>query len=241
MQNIVIFSGAGLSKESGIPTFRDSNDGLWHNHKVEDVATPAGWWKDKELVLNFYRDRWNNIKNCEPNAAHRAIAELEKNYKVYNITQNIDDLLERAGCTDVWHLHGSINRRKCEWHHSIFHKRKYRFTCDYEANHDKPVELGEMCKCGGQLRPNVVWFDEAVDMKEEYLKDLINLTDIFICIGTSAQVYPAASLLFEFRACPKKYFIDPTPALRLHSYTKLQGTACEHMPKLTEELISYVY
>ena len=108
-KNIVIFSGAGLSKESGIPTFRDSN-GLWHNHNVSDVADHDGWFRNPKLVLDFYKERFENIKKCEPNDAHKAIASLQDKFNVINITQNIDDLLERAGCENVWHLHGSINK-----------------------------------------------------------------------------------------------------------------------------------
>src|ERR1039457_6488106 len=120
MNRIVVFSGAGLSKESGIPTFRDCVDGLWHNYKIEEVATPKGWEKDQKKVLDFYAARWKNIKECEPNPAHKAIAKLQEKYEVTSITQNIDDLLERAGCKNVWHLHGQITQRKCEV-----------YSCDY--------------------------------------------------------------------------------------------------------------
>lgn len=241
MKNIVIFSGAGLSKESGIPTFRDSKDGLWHNYKVEDVADIEGWKKDQKVVLEFYQHRWENIKSCEPNAAHKAIAELQDsytlgaaNFNVFNITQNIDDLLERAGCNNVWHLHGSIHTRKCEHHKSI----GLGGTCDYKCPQNEPVKLGDKCPaCGGHMRPDVVWFGEAVDMKGSYLEDLAKITDIFIGIGTSAQVSPAAGILFTFRNCSEKYFIDLDPPLRLQSYTRLKGTASEHMPKLAKELI----
>lgn len=240
MKNVVIFSGAGLSKESGIPTFRDSKDGLWHNYKVEDVADQEGWKKNPEIVLQFYQHRWENIKSCEPNAAHKAIASLEgDHFNVINVTQNIDDLLERAGARNVWHLHGSINARKCEWHKSITNlDGDTIFKCDYRALHTAPVQFGEKCPmCGGQLRPDVVWFGEAVDMRGAYLEELAKVTDVFIGIGTSAQVHPAAGLLFTFRIAKEKYFIDLDPPLRLHSFTKLKGTACEHMPKVAKDLI----
>ena len=116
---IVALTGAGVSAESGIPTFRDAQGGLWHNYRIADVASREGWRRDKAVVLDFYAERTRNIRACQPNAAHQALALLQQKYRVVNITQNIDDLLERAGCTDVWHLHGSINHRKCEWHHSI--------------------------------------------------------------------------------------------------------------------------
>lgn len=239
-KNIVIFSGAGLSKESGIPTFRDSN-GLWHNHKVEDVADHEGWFRNPQLVLDFYAERHKNIKSVEPNDAHKAIAKLQEKYEVYNITQNIDDLLERAGCENVWHLHGSIDDRKCEKHKNITTlDGDMNFTCDYiEKGHKAPVQLGELCpKCGSQLRPAVVWFGEAVAMDENYINHLASETECFIGIGTSAQVHPAAGLLFSFRNSPKKFFIDPFPPLRLHSFTKLAGTATEHLPKVVEELLN---
>lgn len=240
MKNIVIFSGAGLSKESGIPTFRDSKDGLWHNYKVEDVADQEGWKKDPELVLRFYQDRWNNIKSCEPNDAHKAIASLEPHFNVIHITQNIDDLSERAGSTHVWHLHGSINYRKCEWHKSITNlDGDTVYKCNYRSQHSAPVQLGEKCpECGGQMRPDVVWFGEAVDLRGAYIEDLAKVTDVFIGIGTSAQVSPAAGLLFTFRTCAEKYFIDLNPPLRLQSYTRLAGTASEHMPKLAKDLLA---
>lgn len=244
MKNIVIFSGAGLSKESGIPTFRDSKDGLWHNYKVEDVADIEGWKKDPQIVLKFYQHRWDNIKSCEPNDAHKAIASLEPHFNVINVTQNIDDLSERAGSTHVWHLHGSINYRKCEWHKSIANlDGDTIFKCTYRVQHNEPVQFGEKCpECkinnvDSQLRPDVVWFGEAVDMRGNYLEDLAKVTDIFIGIGTSAQVHPAAGLLFTFRNAKQKYFIDLDPPLRLQSFTRLKGTACEHMPKLAAELL----
>ncbi len=238
MSNVIIFSGAGLSAESNIPTFRDSN-GLWHNHRVEDVADQEGWKKDKKLVLNFYKERWENIRSCEPNEGHKAIARLQEKHTVYNITQNIDDLLERAGCENVWHLHGSINKRKCEWHKDITNlDGDINFKCDYEALHDKPVELGDLCpKCNGQMRPAVVWFGEAVDMKPSYLATLVEMADVFIGVGTSAQVHPAAGLLYEFSNTPTKYFIDPNPPMRLQSFIRLAGKAGEHLPKVADELL----
>lgn len=235
MKKIVIFSGAGLSAESGIPTFRDNKNGLWENYDVEDVATPGGWKRNPKLVLQFYADRYKNIKSCEPNDAHRAIAKLQEKYEVINITQNIDDLLERAGCKTVWHLHGQIARRKCEKHKNIF---PY-YQCDYDADHDKPVEITDACpKCESKLRPDVVWFEESVDMREDYLQNLVDTTDVFIGIGTSAQVYPAAGFLWYFQGTPIKIFIDPDPSPRLKSYLCIIGAASQWMPKVTEELMN---
>ena len=240
MKTIVIFSGAGLSKESGIPTFRDSLNGLWENYKIEEVASRAGWVRDPAPVLGFYAARWKNIQACEPNAAHLAIAELSQRFRVINITQNIDDLLERAGVSDVIHLHGRINSRKCEWHQSISGVPLDReFHCDYRVNHTAPVQLGERCpKCGGQLRPDIVWFGEAVEMQWEYFEKLAESTDFFIGVGTSGQVEPAATLLSVFLPAKERYFIDPNPPSGLTKYKLLEGAACQHMPDLVRILMA---
>lgn len=236
--NIVIFSGAGLSTESGIPTFRDSG-GLWEQHRIEDVASPEGWRRNKSLVLDFYAKRFVKQEECHPNPAHQAIAELSRLHTVTNITQNIDTLLERAGCTDVWHLHGRIDMQKCEHHSSLAFQDDDDFSCSFISQITRPIGLGDHCpKCGGQLRPDIVWFGEPVEMREEYLMRLIAEADIFIGVGTSAQVYPAAGLLPMFRRTREKYFIDPHPNHDLlDGYTVLQGSASEQMPKLVKKLL----
>ncbi len=236
-KTIVIFSGAGLSTESGIPTFRDSG-GLWEQHRIEDVASPEGWMRNKKMVLDFYAARFLKQQQCQPNPAHHAIAALGKHHTVINITQNIDTLLERAGCEHVWHLHGRIDMQKCEHHHSIGFTYEDA-SCDYHSAISQPIKFGDACPhCGGQLRPDIVWFGEAVDMREEYLQKLTSRTDIFIGVGTSAIVYPAAGLLPLFRHTPEKYFIDPNPNYDvLDNYAMLQGTASEQMPKLVEKLV----
>lgn len=238
-KTIVIFSGAGLSAESGISTFRDSG-GLWEQHRIEDVASPEGWQRNKELVLNFYAQRFAKAMACAPNPAHIAIAALQEEFDVVNITQNIDTLLERAGAKNVWHLHGRIDFQKCEHHFSIFADDNAEFNCDYRARISSPTKLGDTCpKCGSQLRPDVVWFGEAVDMRHEYLQTLMEKAEIFIGVGTSAQVYPAAGLLPLFRATPEKYFIDPHPAYDvLDGYEVLEGTASQHVPLLVKRLLS---
>lgn len=242
MKTILVFSGAGLSQESGIPTFRDSN-GLWENHRVEDVASQDGWQRDKTVVLNFYKERFNGVQGVEPNAAHKAIASLEQKYRVINVTQNVDNLLERAGCTDVIHLHGTLGRRKCEHHSDITTlDGDMNFQCDYKADHDRPVELGEACpKCGGQLRPDVVWFGEAVHINYNKLKGECSLMKhqggVFICTGTSAQVYPAAYLISFFAQVPHKYIVDMKP-VKVSGYTRLQGKAGEMWPALAEALLN---
>lgn len=241
-RTVVIFSGAGLSAESGVPTFRDSN-GLWEQHKVEDVASQDGWKRDNQLVLKFYEARFHGIKSVEPNAAHKAIARLQDKFEVINITQNIDDLLERAGCTNVRHLHGTITRRKCEWHKDISNlDGDTNFVCDYKADQSAPVVLGELCpKCGGQLRPDVVWFGEAVDMPYNYMRDLCKEVKynngVFICVGTSAQVYPAAYLISFFSQVKNKYIVDKKP-IRVADYVLLEGLAGEQISNLVDKLMN---
>jgi len=236
--NIVIFSGAGLSTESGIPTFRDSG-GLWEQHRIEDVASPEGWKRNKKLVLDFYAMRFMKQADCFPNPAHYAIALLSKTHNVINITQNIDTLLERSGCENVWHLHGRIDMQKCELHHSLAFPEQYHFDCNYKSVITTPIRLGDLCpNCGGQLRPDIVWFGEPVDIREDFLVEQIRTADIFIGIGTSAQVYPAAGLLPMFRRVNEKYFIDPNPNYDLlDGYTVLKGSASEHMPILVKKIL----
>ena len=240
MKTIVIFSGAGLSAESGIPTFRDSN-GLWEQHKVEDVASPEGWLRNPELVLNFYAARFRAAAGVSPNPAHHAIAKLEEGFSIVNITQNIDMLLERAGAKNVWHLHGRIDHQKCEWHYSIFGEDTPDYDCTFRSSITEPISLGDRCpKCGGQLRPDVVWFGEAVDMHQEEVAELMKIADIFIGVGTSAQVYPAAGLLSLFRGTKTKYFIDPHPAHEaLQGFEVLTGAASEKMPPLIERIMEF--
>ena len=241
MKTIVVFSGAGLSAESGVPTFRDSN-GLWENHKVEDVAHPSGWVKDKALVIEFYRQRFEGVKKCEPNAAHKAIAKLQDKFNVVNITQNIDDLLERAGCVLVHHMHGSINKRKCEWHKSCcMLDGDTRYTCLFAEDQTEAIKLGDKCMvCGGQMRPDVVWFEEPVLFNFETVRELVKEVKynngVFICVGTSGQVYPAASLIPLFSQVANKYIIDPN-ARRIADYTLLTGKAGEKLPELAEQLL----
>ncbi|MBI2428107.1 MAG: silent information regulator protein Sir2 [Ignavibacteriales bacterium] len=236
--NIVIFSGAGLSTESGIPTFRDSG-GLWEQHRIEDVASPEGWERNKKLVLDFYGMRFLKQLECKPNPAHEAIGKLAAHHSVTNITQNIDTLLERSGSEKVWHLHGRIDMQKCEFHRSLGFTFDSGFDCDFKSRISKPIQLGDLCpKCGGQLRPDIVWFGEPVDMREDLLMDLIKNADIFIGVGTSAQVYPAAGLLPMFRRTKEKYFIDPNPNYELlDGFEVLNGSASEQMPKLVEKIL----
>lgn len=237
-RTVVVFSGAGLSAESGIPTFRDSN-GLWENHRVEDVASPRGWRRDPALVLRFYELRFRGLQTAQPNEAHRSIARLQTRFHVLNITQNVDDLLERAGCEHVVHLHGILTRRKCERHYDIF--ADGNDSCDFKADQDAPVQLGDRCpNCGGQLRPDIVWFGEAVNFDFDGLEPLVDELDrhdgVFICIGTSAQVAPASSLIPIFSPVKNKFIID-VKTRPTGDYTLLEGPATVMMKQLADQLL----
>ncbi len=194
-KNIVILTGAGMSAESGIKTFRDS-DGLWENHRVQDVATYDAWKKNKQLVLDFYNQRRQQLLQCEPNDAHKLLVRLEEKYNVNIITQNIDDLHERAGSTNILHLHGELF--------------KVRSTLDEHLIYEwkKDLNVGDKCEKGAQLRPHIVWFGEAVPMIEVAAK-ITQTADIFIVIGTSMVVHPAAGLIHYLDSSIPKYVIDP--------------------------------
>lgn len=239
MARIVVFSGAGLSAESGIPTFRDAL-GLWEQHRIEDVATPAGWSRDRGLVLRFYAQRLEKLWTCEPNAGHRALVRLEAAHDVHHITQNVDTLLEAAGARQVWHLHGRLDQAKCEWHRSIPIRPRAKYRCTYVTTLARPIAPGDTCpECGGHLRPNVVWFEEAVDLREAELAHLVATADVFVGVGTSAQVYPAAGLLQVFADTPRKVFVDPHPAFEvLSGYDVRQGPAARELPLLVDEWLA---
>lgn len=229
MKRVIVLSGAGLSAESGIPTFRDSN-GLWEGHKVEEVCTPGAWKRDRQKVLDFYAARYESIAVAVPNAAHIALASLESKFKVLHITQNIDDLLERAGCSDVMHLHGSINSRKCSGK-----------DCSFRCEHSAPVIVGDLCsECGAQMRPDIVWFEEPVHMDYERFNAVrkeASPDGYVICVGTSGTVQPAASLLNYFgRGIRNKYLID---AKQRHQwgYRSIVGLATQQIPRLVESLL----
>ncbi|MFN3560583.1 MAG: SIR2 family NAD-dependent protein deacylase [Chloroherpetonaceae bacterium] len=240
-KRVVVFSGAGLSAESGIPTFRGS-DGLWENHRIEDVASPDGWARNPKLVLEFYAMRFEKIHSVQPNAGHMALAQLQEKFDVINITQNIDNLLERAGNKTVWHLHGRVDWQKCERHYDIFGFRDSYFNCDFKSEISKPVQWGDKCpKCGAQLRPDIVWFGESVDMRRKDLEELIDTASIFIGVGTSAQVYPAANLLSLFANTEQKFFIDPNPAYEaLRGFKVIESTATSALVKLVQDLMQGV-
>ncbi|WP_153396780.1 SIR2 family NAD-dependent protein deacylase [Chryseobacterium vaccae] len=185
MKKLTILSGAGISAESGIKTFRDG-DGLWENHNITDVASPEGWRKDPALVLEFYNQRRRQLHQVQPNEAHYLLAELEKHFKVQIITQNIDDLHERAGSTDILHLHGELFK-SCSCNNK---------DLIYEQKED--INIGDKAEDGGQLRPFIVWFGEDVPMFQP-AREIVKESDVLLVIGTSLQVYPAAGLIHDIK------------------------------------------
>ncbi len=199
MQTIIVLTGAGISAESGIRTFRDS-DGLWEEYRIEDVATYAAWQNNPKLILDFYNQRRRQLATVEPNAAHYALAKLEEKFNVQIITQNVDNLHERAGSTKILHLHGELT--------------KARSSIDDELVYDigyKDLLTGDICEKGSQLRPHIVWFGEAVPKIIE-ATELIRKADIAMIIGTSMNVYPAAGLINYAPQNIPKYYIDPNAA-----------------------------
>ena len=198
MKHIVILSGAGMSAESGLKTFRDSN-GLWEGHDVMEVASPQGFEKNPALVLEFYNQRRRQLLEVEPNLAHLALVEMEKKHKVSIVTQNVDDLHERAGSSSVLHLHGELFKVRSTYDSSDVQEWK------------KDLNLGALCQKGHQLRPHIVWFGEEVPAIPKAIS-ICQSADVLIIIGTSMQVYPAASLMNYVDARTKVYYIDPNPA-----------------------------
>lgn len=197
-KKLIILTGAGMSAESGISTFRDSG-GLWDKYPVEDVATPEAFHRNPEIVLEFYNTRRRELIQAKPNEGHIGIADLEKNFDVQVITQNIDNLHERAGSTKVLHLHGELMKVRSTGDESLI----------YELPADKPeINMGDKCEKGYQLRPHIVWFGEAVPMITE-AAELAGKADVFVIIGTSMNVYPAAGLLDYVKKNVPVYLIDP--------------------------------
>lgn len=225
--SICIFSGAGMSAESGISTFRDSN-GLWENYSIEEVATPQAWAKDPDLVTDFYNARRKNVLSAQPNDAHIAIAALESQASVQIITQNIDDLHERAGSTKTLHLHGNIRMSKSSGPNQ--EKEFYPIEGSDLTNKD-------LCPDGFRLRPHVVWFGEAVPAYEEAAV-LLSKADILIVVGTSLQVYPAAGLIHFAENAQARFIIDPKAnELDVPStFTKIPAPASDGMRQFSEWL-----
>ena len=198
-KKVVVLSGAGISAESGINTFRDA-DGLWEGHDVMEVATPQGWETNQELVLKFYNDRRRQLKEVQPNTAHKALVALEEEYEVQIITQNVDDLHERAGSSRVLHLHGELLKVRSTAKESVVKQ----WTED--------LATGDLCELGAQLRPHIVWFGEAVPLLDEAAQH-VSQADVIIIVGTSMQVYPAAGLVDYKKEGTHTYFVDPKPSI----------------------------
>jgi NAD-dependent deacetylase len=228
-QQIVVLTGAGMSAESGINTFRDA-DGLWEGHDVMEVASPEGWAQNQELVLDFYNQRRRRLLEVEPNAAHHALVELEKDYEVIVITQNVDDLHERAGSANIIHLHGELLKvRSTQYPQEVLEWQK-------------DLYIGDCCRKGAQLRPHIVWFGEAVPMLD-LAAAVMQSADTVIIIGTSMQVYPAASLTAYAPPHTPIYYIDPRPSINYElsqskHLTVMEETAVHGVRRLVDQLMN---
>jgi NAD-dependent deacetylase len=224
MKKLVVLSGAGMSQESGLKTFRDMG-GLWEQYRVEDVASIEGWYRNPELVMNFYNERRKQLFETKPNAGHFAVAALEKDFDVQVITQNVDDLHERAGSTKVLHLHGEL--------------RKARSTVDPDLIYtldNWELKFGDKCEKGSQLRPHIVWFGEAVPAFYEAIP-MLEAADILVVVGTSMQVYPAAGLVNYVRPGVPVFVIDPVrPDFYMKNVTYIEEKASEGMNILKSKL-----
>ncbi|MCU4188155.1 NAD-dependent deacylase [Flavobacterium sp. HXWNR29] len=229
MKKIVVLTGAGISAESGIKTFRDA-DGLWEGHDIMEVASPIGWNKNAELVLDFYNKRRAQLLTVKPNKAHEILAELEEHFDIQIITQNVDDLHERAGSNKIVHLHGELLKVR-----SISNE-------DFVIDWKQDLNLGDFDLEGNQLRPHIVWFGEDVPMIEHAI-DIVETADILIIIGTSLQVYPAAGLMNYVDQSVPVYYIDPKPATIYDLPNELKVlplTAVEGMKIVKEELVNSI-
>lgn len=220
---IVVFTGAGISAESGLQTFRDS-DGLWYQHSIEDVATRMGWARDPERVLQFYNDRRKQVFEAQPNAAHLAVAKLEERYEVVVITQNIDDLHERAGSTQVIHVHGQINVARSTDNESLL----------YPWEGGKPIEMGDVCELGSQLRPHVVWFGEDILHHDVALTHMASAGKVLV-VGTSLTVFPVASFVKKAPFSAQKIIVTQALDGLPHGYKLLKGKATDLVPVVVND------
>tara|TARA_R110002020_G_scaffold191202_2_gene391000 strand:+ start:893 stop:1573 length:681 start_codon:yes stop_codon:yes gene_type:complete len=225
MKKIAVLTGAGISAESGLKTFRDAN-GLWEGHDVMEVASPEGWYANMELVLDFYNQRRKQLKSVKPNAAHKALVALEEKYEVTIITQNVDDLHERAGSSHVIHLHGELLKARSSHDENL--------VMDWDTD----ICVGDLCKHKSQLRPHIVWFGEAVPLLEE-AAFYTSQADYVLVIGTSMQVYPAAGLIDYAKANARIFFIDPKPTVQSGTkLTVLAENASTGVPTVVEQLLN---
>lgn len=227
--HVVVLTGAGISAESGLKTFRDAG-GLWEGYRPEEVATPEAWRGDRNLVLRFYNERRMQLAEVEPNAAHKALVELESKFKVTIITQNVDDLHERAGSTTVLHLHGQLTKVRSTLHPHLIYDWGY-----------KSLNEGDKCEKGSQLRPHIVWFGEAVPA----IEDAINITrtaDYLLVVGTSLVVYPAASLIHDAPAHAKRAIVNPEipDGVEAYGFTALPTTAGKGVPQIVAQWLESI-
>jgi NAD-dependent deacetylase len=227
LKKIVVFTGAGMSAESGLKTFRDSN-GLWEEYRIEDVATPEAWQKNKAHVLRFYNERLKQVIEAKPNQGHLILAELQKYFDVQIITQNIDDLHERAGSKKVLHLHGLITHMRSSVDENLIYPIKRQ-----------KIEVGDLCEKGSQLRPHIVWFGEMVPEMDNAM-NIVAQADIFITVGTSLVVYPAAGLIYHTNPMAKKYLVDPGnfETSVLQSINHIKKTASQGLDELKKLLLN---
>lgn len=232
-KKLVVLTGAGVSAESGIRTFRDS-DGLWENHKVEDVASIEGWYRNPQLVLDFYNARRSQLAQIRPNDAHRAIATLENDYDVTVVTQNVDNLHERAGSTRIIHLHGELTKVRPE--NCCNEMDGFSEVSVFDIGAD-PINVGDLAPNGSQLRPHIVWFGEAVPKIESAI-EAVEAADILLIVGTSLQVYPAAGLYAYAKAGTPIYIIDPKDVpVRDGRITHIKEVATKGMEIFVSEII----
>ena len=228
-KKVVVFTGAGMSADSGVSTFRDA-DGLWEQHRIEDVCTPEAWARNPQLVLDFYNARRAQLDTVEPNAGHWAVAELEQWFEtVVVVTQNVDDLHERAGSTHIIHLHGELRKARSERNPNLI------------VSAAGPTHLGDKAPDGAQLRPHIVFFGEAVPEYERALA-AVRDADLFLVIGTSLAVYPAAGLIYQLRADAPVWLIDPKPARVTipNPLTVVAQGAAQGVPPLVKQLAEEV-
>lgn len=224
-RKLVVLTGAGISAESGLKTFRDS-DGLWEGYDIMEVATPTAWKRNPALVLEFYNMRRKDVRGVEPNAAHRGLAELEEHFEVQIITQNIDDLHERGGSSNILHLHGEILKMRSEKNERLV----YPILDD--------INMGDLAEDGAQLRPDIVWFEEPVPRIEQAVP-IVRSADIFVIIGTSLVVYPAAGLVDFARWDIPKLIVDKRiPHSSVPNLIKIEKPAAEGIEELKEKLLS---
>ncbi|SHE83874.1 SIR2 family NAD-dependent protein deacylase [Flavisolibacter ginsengisoli] len=225
-KKLVVLTGAGISAESGLKTFRDS-DGLWEGYDINEVATATAWRRNPALVLEFYNARRKSVINAKPNAAHYALAELEKDFNVTIITQNIDDLHERAGSGSIIHLHGEILKMRSERNENLIYPIQ------------DEIQIGDVAEDGHQLRPHIVWFEEAVPMMEDAI-EIAKTADIFLIVGTSLVVYPAAGLLHYVPHNIPKFIVDKKiPFTNQHNFVAIEKLASEGMQELSVMLAEY--